>query len=49
MKRKILLSFLFSASVLASQAQKNTAFAITGAQKGHTNWSEVRLVDLSTG
>jgi hypothetical protein len=29
--------------------KKIQAYAITGSQKGHTNWSEVRLIDLSTG
>ena len=49
MKRKILLSFLLTPFVATLYAQKNTAYAITGSQKGHTNWSEVRLIDLSTG
>ncbi|HZI01915.1 MAG TPA: hypothetical protein VEX63_12265, partial [Flavisolibacter sp.] len=49
MKRKILLSFLLTPLVATLHAQKNTAYAITGSQKGHTNWSEVRLIDLSTG
>jgi hypothetical protein len=48
MKRTLLLltSFTLAASL---HAQKITAYAITGSQKGATNWSEVRLVDLSSG
>ncbi|HZH01712.1 MAG TPA: T9SS type A sorting domain-containing protein [Flavisolibacter sp.] len=49
MKRKILLSLLLTPFVATLHAQKNTAYAITGSQKGQTNWSEVRLIDLSTG
>jgi hypothetical protein len=49
MKRKILL---FSAVCFclgtAAKAQVK-AYAITGSQKGSSNWSEVRLVDASTG
>ena len=52
MKRKILLG-LFLASltglVQAQKVQKTTAYAITGTQKGASNWSEVRLVDITTG
>src|SRR5215217_5807103 len=52
MKRKILLLFvmapLFSA-VYAQKNQKTTAYAITGVQKGQSGWTEVRLVDLTTG
>ena len=49
MKRKILLSLFLTPFVATLHAQKNTAYAITGSQKGQTNWSEVRLIDLSTG
>jgi hypothetical protein len=31
------------------KGQKVTAYAITGTEKGHSNWTEVRLVDVSTG
>src|SRR5215212_6066099 len=52
MKRKILLLFvmapLFSA-VYAQKTQKTTAYAITGVQKGQSGWTEVRLVDITTG
>lgn len=50
MKRKILLSFLCCSLAATVTAQKkNTAFAITGPQKGRNSWSEVRLVDLTSG
>jgi hypothetical protein len=53
MKRKILLSFLVAASIASVNAQKKdkptVAYAITGAQKGSTAWTEVRLVDVNTG
>ncbi len=50
MKRKILLSFLCcSLAATATAQKKNTAFAITGPQKGQNGWSEVRLVDLTSG
>jgi len=48
MKRKILLLSAVCFSVGAAQAQIK-AYAITGSQKGSSNWSEVRLVDVSTG
>jgi hypothetical protein len=48
MKRTLLLLTLFALTA-SLQAQKITAYAITGSQKGATNWSEVRLVDLSSG
>lgn len=52
MKRKILLTLVMTAIVAGLQAQKkqqNTAYAITGVQKGQNNWTEVRLVDMATG
>lgn len=49
MKRKILLSLFLTPLAFSVHAQKTTAFAITGSQKGHTNWSEVRLIDIATG
>ena len=53
MKRKTLLLFVITALITSlSWAQKNkqtTAFAITGLQKGQNNWTEVRLVDVTSG
>ncbi|HWJ91961.1 MAG TPA: T9SS type A sorting domain-containing protein [Flavisolibacter sp.] len=51
MKRKILLLLAGSVSLCTLQAQKNktTAYAITGVEKGQNNWTEVRLIDISTG
>lgn len=48
MKRKILLLSAVCLSVGAAQAQIK-AYAITGSQKGSSNWSEVRLIDVATG
>lgn len=53
MKYLILLS-LFSITCFSfANAQKKqkpvTAYAITGTEKGSTNWSEVRLIDINTG
>jgi hypothetical protein len=56
MKRIILLtaattlfiSFL-QAQKRAKKPQQTTAYAITGVQKGQSNWTEVRLVDVTTG
>ncbi|RYZ30912.1 MAG: T9SS type A sorting domain-containing protein [Chitinophagaceae bacterium] len=51
--KKILLCSLSLSFVAFAQAQKKqkpvTAYAITGVQKGNTNWTEVRLVDVNTG
>jgi len=49
MKQKILLSFVLGAFASAAQAQNPTAFAITGVEKGHHGWTEVRLIDMTTG
>lgn len=52
MKLRLLLFLAGSLFLLSAQAQKAkkfTAFAITGAEKGSSNWSEVRLVDLVSG
>src|SRR4029078_3603611 len=52
MKRKILLFFVmapFVSAVYGQKPQKITAYAITGVQKGQSNWTEVRLVDIITG
>ncbi len=48
MKRKLLLLSAVCLSVGTAQAQIK-AYAITGSQKGSSNWSEVRLVDVATG
>jgi hypothetical protein len=48
MKRKFLLLSAVCCCVTATQAQIK-AYAITGTQKGSSNWSEVRLVDVSSG
>lgn len=51
MKRNLLLSLSFFA-LTATQAQKQkptTAYAITGVEKGGSSWTEVRLVDITTG
>src|SRR5687767_9130989 len=52
MKQKFLLFLLASFIVCGVSAQKNkkvTAYAITANEKGATHWSEVRLVDITTG
>lgn len=53
MKQKILFTiataFLIVAVYAQKKAQKVTAYAITGTEKGHSNWTEVRLVDIITG
>jgi len=48
MKQKILLLSAISLCAVAAQAQVK-AYAITGTQKGSSNWSEVRLVDVNSG
>src|SRR5437867_1035727 len=49
--KKMLLSTLSVFILLLTQAQKNKilAYAITGVEKGNTTWTEVRLVDITTG
>lgn len=51
MKRILLLLAVtaITTSILAQKTQKNTAYAITGLEKGRAGWTEVRLVDLVTG
>ena len=56
MKRIILLTTAATLIISFLQAQKRskksqptTAYAITGVQKGQSNWTEVRLVDIATG
>jgi hypothetical protein len=53
MKQKTLLLLVAAASITSVYAQKKeqkiTAYAITAPQKGQTGWSEVRLVDITTG
>lgn len=49
MKRKILLFSAVCFCVGTAAEAQVKAYAITGSQKGSSNWSEVRLVDASTG
>lgn len=52
MKRILLLSLSLAAISFAQaqkKSEKTTAYAITGVQKGSSNWTEVRLVDVTTG
>src|SRR5215203_4513963 len=52
MRLRLLLTLAGGFLLLTAQAQKtkkSTAFAITGSEKGSSNWSEVRLVDISNG
>src|SRR5215213_2774651 len=51
MVRRSLLTISMFLLVAAGFAQNNSrqAYAITSGQKGQFNWSEVRLIDLSTG
>ncbi|MES2776230.1 MAG: T9SS type A sorting domain-containing protein [Bacteroidota bacterium] len=49
MKRTLLSTFVITACALSVHAQKNTAYAITGAQKGQSSWTAVKLIDLTTG
>lgn len=53
MKQKILLLLVMSFFITVSHAQKKEqkpkGYAITGQQKGHNGWKEVRLVDVTSG
>lgn len=51
MKKKILPSLAIAALLITSHsnAQKNSAFAVTGATKGNYMWNVIREIDLSTG
>jgi uncharacterized Zn ribbon protein len=53
MKRKLLLTFVVISFFVSAFAQRRqqmfTAYAITGAQKGSGQWSEVRLINLNSG
>src|SRR4051794_34666189 len=53
MNKPILLLSLTAATLLTvqpkAQAQRNTAFAITGETKGSRNWTVLREIDLSNG
>jgi hypothetical protein len=51
MVRRSLLTITMLSLVIAVAAQSSSrqAYAITSGQKGHFNWTEVRLIDLSTG
>jgi hypothetical protein len=48
MKQKVLLSCILSLPVLGF-SQEKTAYAITAGQKGHSDWCEVRVVNITTG
>jgi hypothetical protein len=52
MKQKILLLAImapFFTSLYAQKKTVTTAYAITGGEKGASDWTEVRLVDVNTG
>lgn len=53
MKLRLLLCVVLSLVICSVQAQKkvkkNIAYAITGVEKGSHSWTEVRLIDISTG
>ena len=49
MKQKLLLTLFIASINLAVNAQKSATYAITGTQKGSNNWTEVRLVDVTSG
>ena len=51
MKQKLLLTVLIASINLAvtAQKQKSSVYAITGSQKGQNNWTEVRLLDVTSG
>lgn len=50
-KKLLLLPVMtcFITLLFAQSGKSTTAYAITGAGKGHSDWKEVRLVDLKTG
>jgi hypothetical protein len=49
MKQTLLLVAVTAFVSFANAQKKVTAYAITGAQKGESNWTEVRLVDIVSG
>jgi hypothetical protein len=49
MKQKLLLTLFIASFCGAVNAQKSSVYAITGTQKGSNNWTEVRLVDVTSG
>lgn len=50
MKKRLLLTLsLFSLAFAQAQKNSSYAYAITGLQKGGSGWTEVRLIDLTTG
>lgn len=52
MNHKILPALAISALLFSSQttnAQRNSAFAVTGQSKGNFTWNVIREIDLSTG
>jgi hypothetical protein len=51
MKQRILPSLAIAAILISSHsnAQKNSAFAVTAKTKGDFTWNVIREVDLSSG
>lgn len=53
MKQKILFTIITTFFIVTVNAQKKnqkiTAYAITAIEKGRSNWTEVRLVDIKSG
>ena len=49
MKQTLLLVAALALVSVINAQKKITAYAITGMQKGQSGWSEVRLVDITTG
>ena len=49
MKQTLLLVAAMALVSIINAQKKITAYAITGMQKGQSGWSEVRLVDITTG
>lgn len=49
MKHKILLSLFVTSFIASANAQKISAYAITASEKGQSAWTEVKLVDITTG
>jgi hypothetical protein len=49
MKKTLLLVAVTAFVSFANAQKKVTAYAITGAQKGQSNWAEVRLIDIVSG
>src|SRR5215213_3968014 len=49
MKQTLLLVAAMALVSFVNAQKKITAYAITGMQKGQSGWSEVRLIDITTG